>query len=137
MFVLFITPFPSKCFSYYITISLYFPLCLCFSSHLYCLFTQSQTSCYLLPAKSTFIPVTKEHGQHHAAPNQSPKDKHYGIPLIHSYLFPNCNNADVIHIFFSALVLLIPMVLTQWRCSQMAIYNRQPILKQHDLFPCR
>ena len=93
--------------------------------------------------------------QHHTIPNQRsqrPKDKHYGkiktfgffhnadddgIPLIHSYLFPNCNNADVIHIFFAALVLLAPMVLTQWRCSQMAIYNRQPILKLHDLFPCR
>ncbi len=61
----------------------------------------------------------------------------YGIPLIHSYLFPNCNNADIIHIFFAALVLLAPMVPTQWRCSQMAIYSRQPILKRHDLFPCR
>ena len=48
-----------------------------------------------------------------------------------------CNNADVIRIFFAALDLLAPLVLTQWHYFQTAIYNRQPILKRHGLFPYR
>ena len=57
----------------------------------------------------------------------------------HSYILVIliCNNADVIRIFFAALVLLTPLVLTQWHYFQTAIYNQQPILRQHGLFPCR